>query len=124
VAILDAQPRERIPALLAAADAAIITMGMTIPGMVPAKTYEAMAGSLPIVLVATGEPVRRVEQAGAGIAVPPGDRAALQAACRRLAEDETLRARLGAAGRRAAEATYDRDLIAERLDGFLRGLVR
>ncbi len=120
VRLLPAQPRERVPALLAAADGAIITLGMTIPGAVPSKIYEAMATELPILLVADGEAARRVEEAGAGIAVPPGAAAALRDAFRRLAGDGALRARLGAAGRRAAETTYNRETIARRLDDFLR----
>ena len=42
---------------------------------------------------------------------------------KRLATDAELRARLGAAGRRAAETEYDRAKIAERLDRFLRRVV-
>jgi glycosyltransferase involved in cell wall biosynthesis len=119
VTILPAQPRERIPALLAAADAAVISLVAPIPGAVPSKIYEAMASHLPILLVARGEPARRVEEAGAGLAVAPGDGAALAAAFRRLATDEALRRHLGEAGRHAAETTYHRDRIAERLHRFL-----
>ena len=73
VKILPPQPRERIPALLAAADAALISLGMAIPGAVPSKIYEAMASHLPILLIATGEAARRVEEAGCGLTVAPGD---------------------------------------------------
>jgi glycosyltransferase involved in cell wall biosynthesis len=120
VTILPAQPRERIPALLAAADVALVTLGASIPGAVPSKIYEAMASELPIVLVADGEAARRVVEAGAGLVVPPGDAGALLAACERMATAPALRALLGAAGRRAAETLYDRDRIAGQLDCFLR----
>ena len=73
IKIVPAQPRERIPALLAAADAALITLGMSIPGAVPSKIYEAMASRLPILLVADGEPATRIADADCGIAVAPGD---------------------------------------------------
>jgi glycosyltransferase involved in cell wall biosynthesis len=112
--------RDRVPALLAAADVAVISLGMSIPGAVPSKIYEAMAAELPILLIADGEPARRVAQAGAGLSAEPGDLAAVRAHVERLAADPALRARLGAAGRRAAETTYDRTRIAERLDAFLR----
>jgi len=124
VRILPMQPRERIPSLLAAADIALITLGGKIHGAVPNKIYEAMASSLPIVIVAEGEAVRRVESPGAGIGVPPNDREALVATCMRLIHDPELRASLGANGRRAAETIYNRDLVAQRLDTFLRGLKR
>jgi glycosyltransferase involved in cell wall biosynthesis len=123
VRIIPAQPRERIPALLAASDVALITLGMSIPGAVPSKIYEAMATSLPILLVADGEPAGRVAEADCGLAVAPGDVTGMQAAFARFAIDGELRNRLGAAGRRAAETTYDRTQIAARLDQFLSSLV-
>lgn len=123
VKILPAQPRERVPALLAAADVAVITLGMSIPGAVPSKIYEAMAAELPILLVADGEPARRVAEAGCGLSVPPGAVDQALAACRRLADDATLRAELGHAGRHAAQTKYHRDRIADRLDEFLRARV-
>jgi glycosyltransferase involved in cell wall biosynthesis len=120
VKMLPMQPRSRIPALLACADVAIITIGGRIHGMVPNKMYEAMASSLPILLVAHGEAVRRVARANAGIAVSPRDGAALVSACRKLIENPNLRRELGASGRRAAETVYNRDRVADRLDRFLR----
>jgi glycosyltransferase involved in cell wall biosynthesis len=123
VRLLTAQPRERIPALLAAADVAIISLGMSIPGAVPSKIYEAMATSLPILLVADGEPARRVADAQCGLAVTPGDKANLKEAFVTLATNAALRQQLGTAGRRAAETTYSRSAIAEKLDRFLSGLL-
>jgi glycosyltransferase involved in cell wall biosynthesis len=123
VRILGTQPRERIPALLAAADAAVITLGMSIPGAVPSKIYEAMASELPILLIADGEASRRVEEAGCGLTLPPGDLEAAKAAFCQLTGDSGLRCRLGNSGRMAAETTYSRDAIAKRLDRFLRSVL-
>ncbi|MES1245222.1 MAG: glycosyltransferase family 4 protein [Acidobacteriota bacterium] len=120
VRLVPAQPRERIPALLAAADVAVATLGMRLQGAVPSKIYEAMASARPLLLIAEGESVRRVEGAECGLAVRPGDLDGAREAWIRLATDPDLRARLGAAGRAAAETTYDRARIAERLDRFLR----
>jgi glycosyltransferase involved in cell wall biosynthesis len=120
VKLVPAQPRERVPAILAAADAALITLGMAIPGAVPSKIYEAMASSLPILLVAEGEAARRVHEAGCGLAVSPGGLADLRAAYHRLAGDASTRAAMGARGQEAARTRYDRTRIAERLDTFLR----
>ena len=123
VRIVPPQPRERVPALLAAADAAIISLGMEIPGAVPSKIYEAMASSLPILLIAAGEAARRVDEAGCGLTAAPGDSAAIRAAYKQLVTDAAERDRLGAAGRRAAETVYNRDHIATRLHQFLTTLV-
>ncbi|MEK6239489.1 MAG: glycosyltransferase family 4 protein [Planctomycetales bacterium] len=120
VIILPSQPRDRVPAMLAAADATIIPLKTRLPGAVPSKIYESMASSLPIVLIADGEPKTRVERAGCGFAVSPGDVAGAADACARLAADPDLRKRLGEAGRKAAESEYDRDRIAGKLDAFLR----
>lgn len=120
VRLVPAQPRERIPALLAAADVAVASLGLRLQGAVPSKIYEAMASAKPLLLIAEGEAARRVERAGCGLAVRPGDLEGVREAWMRLATDPGLRARLGAAGRRAAETEYDRARIAERLDGFLR----
>jgi len=123
VRVLPAQPREDIPALLAAADVAFISLGMSIPGAVPSKIYEAMASSLPIVLIADGEPARRVERAGCGLVVSPNHTEEARQACLKLACDSILREQLGASGRRAAEQDYNREKIAQRLDIFLARVV-
>jgi glycosyltransferase involved in cell wall biosynthesis len=123
VRLVPAQPRERIPALLAAADVAVASLGMRLPGAVPSKIYEAMASARPLLLIAEGEAARRVERAGCGLTVRPGDLEGVREAWTRLATDPGLRARLGAAGRLAAETEYDRARIAERLDRFLRRVI-
>ena len=123
VRLVPPQPRDRVPALLACADVAVITLGMSIVGAVPSKIYEAMAASLPILLVADGEAGRRVTVADAGLVVAPHDSEAFRDAFVRLATDGGLRARLGESGRRAATTTYDRSRIATGLDTFLRKLI-
>ena len=70
VRLVPAQPAGEIPALLAASDVALISLGMHLPGAVPSKIYEAMANSLPILLIADGEARERVEAAGAGLVYP------------------------------------------------------
>lgn len=121
--LVDAQPRERIPALLAAADVAFVSLGMRIPGAVPSKIYEAMASALPILLVADGEPARRIADARCGISVPCDDTDAVAEGWRHLATDADARAAMGTAGRQAAEEVYDRGRIADRLDALLRDVV-
>jgi len=123
VRILDPLPYDRIPPLLASADVAVISLGMQIPGAVPSKIYEAMASGLPILLLAEGEPARRVENAACGITVKPGDLKGTLKAYQRLATDAELRRMLGESGRQTAAAQYDRRLIAARLDKFLRTCV-
>jgi phosphatidylinositol alpha 1,6-mannosyltransferase len=61
---------------------------------------EASASGLPIVAPASGGPLDLVDDGETGYLVPPGDRDALSAAVRKLADDPALRAQLGAAARR------------------------
>jgi glycosyltransferase involved in cell wall biosynthesis len=124
VRLLPAITRERVPALLAASDVAVVPLGLTLPGAVPSKIYEAMAARLPILLVADGEPADIVRDTGSGLTSGPGDLDALRTNFERLASDAALRQQLGSAGRAAAESTYDRTRIAERLDAFLRSCLR
>jgi glycosyltransferase involved in cell wall biosynthesis len=121
VRFLDPRPREEIPALLASADVALVPLGMDLPGAVPSKLYEAMGAGVPVLLVAEGEPAEIVRRTGAGVAVPPGDPAALRRTLEALAADPEGRRRMGQAGRTAAEKEFDRRMIArsfrERLEG-------
>lgn len=120
VMLLPPQPREVIPQLLAMSDVAIVSLGMSLPGAVPSKIYEAMASSLPILLIGDGEPARRVQDSGCGLVVPIGDLGKAYEAFCQLASDPPLRTCLGRAGRIAAESTYHRTRIAGDLDRFLR----
>lgn len=119
VRLLPPQPKERIPALLGVSHVAFHVLKFSIPGSVPSKIYEAMAGSLPILFAGGGEGARRVLDARAGLAVPYSDVQGLEEAVRWLASDSALRRELGSAGRCAAEKLYNRKEIARRLHQLL-----
>jgi glycosyltransferase involved in cell wall biosynthesis len=67
---------------------------------------EAMACATPVVASAVGGPRFILEGSEAGLLVPPGDSAALAAACRHLLTDGESADRMGAAGRRAVEQRF------------------
>ncbi|HWC75402.1 MAG TPA: glycosyltransferase family 4 protein, partial [Gemmatimonadales bacterium] len=119
VTFLDPRPVDEVPPLLAAADIVIVPLAKHIPGATPSKLYEAMASGRPVVLVAQGEPAAIVRDADAGLVVEPGDTAGLAAALRTLAGDASLRDRLGANGRSAAEQQFNRPEIGARFVAFL-----
>jgi glycosyltransferase involved in cell wall biosynthesis len=121
VTFVEPQPKEAMPALLASADIAVVSLKTRLPGAVPSKLYEAMASGLPVVLVAEGEPAEILRSTNAGIAVNPGDVDGLADALRRLARSDGERARLGAAARAAAVERFDRRPI---LDRFIEELAR
>ena len=122
VRLLRAQPKERIPALLAASQVAFHVLKFAIPGAVPSKIYEAMASGLPILFAGGGEGARRVLDARAGLVVPYEDSRGLEEAVRKLASSPGLREELGRAGRCAAEKLYNRKEIARRLHQLLFGV--
>jgi glycosyltransferase involved in cell wall biosynthesis len=111
VRMLGAVPAERIPALYAESDVAVVML-RDLPifeGALPTKLLEAMAAGRPVVLAARGEAARLVEAEGCGIVVAPEDSAALAAAIAALAADPARRAAMGAAGRDAAERSFGRE---------------
>ena len=112
-------PKDHVAAILASMDVAVIPLKKEIRGSVPSKIYEAMASNMPILLVANGEARRIVEKSGAGIAVNPGDTEGLLHAVHKLASQPAECARMGHAGRVAAENFYNRIRIAENFEAFL-----
>lgn len=123
VRLLQAQRKERIPALLAASQVAFHVLKFSIPGAVPSKIYEAMASGLPILFAGGGEGARRVLDARAGLVVPYEDVRGLEQAVRKLTSTPELRQELGRAGRCAAEKLYNRKEIARRLHQLLVGVM-
>ena len=94
-------PPERVAALYQAADAFVLPSFRETYGTV---WGEAMASGLPVVGWRAGNLPHLAEHGREGLLVTPGDVGALGRALGRLAGDEALRRRMGAAaGRRAAD---------------------
>ena len=122
--VVDYQPRERVSEVLASADLHLVPLRSGLgASSVPSKTYSILAAGRPVVAsIDEGSEVARVvDEAGAGLAVPPDDLDALVQAVEDLVADPAGRVRMGEAGRRWAEAwrspgqvasTYV-DLVAE-----------
>lgn len=120
-------PKPRLAALLAAADIGLLCLA-PVPEFAelsaPNKLVEGLAAGLPMVANVPGRAARLLREGRCGLAVPPGDPAALAAALRRLAEQPALRAEMGAAARRLAEARFDARRIAAELVGVVEEAVR
>jgi glycosyltransferase involved in cell wall biosynthesis len=103
-------PGSKIPSVLAAADAHLITVKRGLEGVVvPSKMYGILAAGKPIVAVAPAETDVAVLGArqGFGIATDPDHPAELVAAVRALAADGNRLKQMGAAAKEAARG-YDR----------------
>lgn len=81
----------------------------------PNKVFDYMAAGRPVVLAIDGVIRQVVEDAGAGIFVPPGDPQAMAAAIRQLADDPAEGRRMGMAGRACVERDFDRPATAQAL---------
>lgn len=118
-------PRPEIPAYLAAADVCLVPLRRSevFKTAIPSKMFEAMAAAKPVILGVEGEAREILEQARAGLAVPPEDADALAEAILRLRHDAALACELGANGRRAALEKYSRRRQAAVYVELLDGLV-
>jgi len=108
---------EAIPSLLDRMDVGVAPYPAQDPSdfyFSPLKILEYMAAGLPIVASAIGQIPSLVEHGREGLLSPPGDRADLARALRRLADSPRLRRRLGRAGRARAVRRHSWDAVLER----------
>lgn len=116
VRVVEKQPRERIAAFYALSDVSVVHLcdRPAFSKVIPSKMFESMAMRRPIVLGVKGQAKEILDEAGAGLSVPPEDPDALLAAVLTLKADAALRERLGAAGEDYVGRNYDRLEIAGR----------
>ncbi|HEY4440240.1 MAG TPA: glycosyltransferase family 4 protein [Candidatus Elarobacter sp.] len=112
-------PREVALRALADAAATVVPLVASIADSLPTKMFDAMLVGTPIVLSAAGEARRLVERADAGLAVTPGDGAALAAGVRAVLDDPALAARYAENGPPFVRANYDRAAVMAGLAGRL-----
>ncbi len=110
------QPKSMMPDLLASADCSLVHLRRVplFKTVLPSKIFEAMAMARPIILGVEGQAADLLERTGSGICVTPEDADSLVKAMIQLADEPALAKRLGAAGRAAALADFDRLHLADR----------
>jgi len=101
-------PRASALRALADADVTVVPLVASIADSIPTKLFDAMAVGTPIVLSAGGEAKTLVERAEAGVAVAPGDAAALAGAIDDVLADDAVRRRWRANGPAFVRENYDR----------------
>ena len=126
VTMLDARPRESMPAYLSAADVALVPLRRVelFKSALPSKMFDAWACGCPVVLTIDGEARRVLEQARAGLFVEPESPEKLAAALRFLSHERERCREYGANGRRFVQAHYSRQAQARQLAALLEGLRR
>ncbi|HSN74663.1 MAG TPA: glycosyltransferase family 4 protein [Anaerolineae bacterium] len=122
VLMLPEQPRAAMPAILSAADAAIVPLRKLelFQGALPSKMFDAWACALPLLLSIDGEARRTLEAAQGGLYVPPEDAAALAEAIHTLAAQPDRGRSLGQNGRRYTEEHHSRQAQARQLEQLLQ----
>ena len=119
VRFLGEVPNERLPGLLRAADAGVISSEYE---SFCFAAIEMMATGLPVATTDCGWVPRLVED-GAGLVVPAKDAAKLAGALEKLAGNEALRERMGATARHLAETRHTWPASAEKLLAVYRTVV-
>ena len=116
------QPAERLAEVLSAADIHLVPLRAGLGSVsVPSKTYSVLAVGKPVIasIDEDSEISRLLDQAGAGICVPPDDLASLVGAVDRLVNDDAECKKFGENGRKwvvqhaspaAAAASYEQVL--------------
>ena len=122
---LPLQPVAKLNDLLNAADLHLLPQRADAADLVmPSKLAFMLASGKPVVAgAAPGTALARAIE-GAGIAVPPGDPAAMAAAVLALAQDGGRRQLLGEAARARAVAEWDREAILAAFESELEALGR
>lgn len=116
------QPREKLSESLATGNAHWISLRPAFEGLiVPSKVFGVCAAGRAVVAVCApdGELPRLIVPAGAGVAVAPGDDAALAAAIVAMADDRARTAAMGHAARSLLDSGYTRAHARTRWLGLL-----
>jgi len=113
-------PAAQVPTLLAAADGVLVMLrrGPLYDHSLPTKLVEGLAAGRPVLISAGGDAAAIVRDSGSGLTAAAEDPAELRRAMLGLME-RSDRSDMGAAGRRLAESTFDRQAIVVRLAGYL-----
>ena len=120
--LLDYQPYEQLPDMLASADVLLVVLESNASRYsVPSKVLNYLCAGRPVLalLPADNAVAHMVEAAEAGIVVAPGDADAASAALNGLLASNVARAAMGTSARRFAERTFDVGRVGERFESLL-----
>ncbi len=119
-------PLDAMPSFFSHADVLLVTLkkdpifALTIPS----KIQSYLACGKPIIAALDGEGANVIEESGAGFTSASGEPDALAKAVLKMYETpQQEREKMGAKGREYYEANFDRDMLLDRLDGWMKELV-
>jgi colanic acid biosynthesis glycosyl transferase WcaI len=118
------QPKERLGALLRAADLHLLPQIAGAADLVlPSKLKNMLASGRPIVVTANPGTALAVEVGNAGIVTPPGDATAFAQALCELVDDPVRRLVMGQYGQECAKTRWNSNTILAEFEGQLRDLM-
>jgi len=123
---LDQQPREKIPAFISASDACLVLLKKTdvFKTVIPTKMLEFMSCARPVILGVDGQARRIIEEADAGLVIPPENADALVDAIQQLSADRELGTAMGQKGRAYIQQNLSRGRTAGKYIDVLQHLLR
>lgn len=126
VLFLPPVPKIEMPEVLAGADAclAILKPIEMYKTTYPNKVFDYMAAGRPVILAIDGVIREVVEEAQAGVFVPPGNWAALAGAIRKLATNPEKCRTMGVNGRKLVESRFAREAFADKFAAILESVRR
>jgi colanic acid biosynthesis glycosyl transferase WcaI len=123
---LGRHPLDAMPAFFSHADTLLVTLkkdpifAMTIPS----KIQSYLACGRPIIAALDGDGATVIEEAGAGFTCPgEASEALAQAVLKMYKTPKPEREEMGAKGRAYYEANYDRNILLDKLEGWMKELV-
>lgn len=127
VHFLGRYPLEAMPSFFSNADVLLVTLRnepifrLTIP----TKTQSYLASGRPVIAAIDGEGAKVIEEAGAGFTCSSGEPDALtQAVLKMYRTPKAKRDKMGAQGRAYYEANFDRNMLLDKLEGWMRALTK
>lgn len=120
VTFVPSQPREAVPAILAAADLVLVPLvSADLVDAVPSKLMEAWGCRKPVVLIADGEPADLVKEAGGGVVIEAGDSEKLAQKITDLSKKATVLEQYGENGYGYVCKHFDRKDLARKMEDVL-----
>jgi hypothetical protein len=125
VLFLDSVPKEDVPRYWSLLDVSVIHLRRTelFTTVIPSKLFECMAMGIPVLHGVAGESAEIVRKEGCGLVFEPENAAELADAIVSFVEDPKRRAKLAAAGPKAA-TRYDRSALAASMLAILERIVQ
>ena len=123
---VDQQPREKIPAYIAASDVCLVLLKKTdvFKTVIPTKMLEFMSCARPVILGVEGQAHSILEEARAGVAIEPENSEALVNAVGYLAANREMAHALGQNGREYIVRKFSRRNTAEKYILVLERLLK